>query len=103
MVRYHKDIVLIAQVQAAYALQIPFFVVWILLTRVLWSLQANFVFTLAAASNLALNIALDFFLSQLLGVVGIALATSIVYMILACMVSAVVFTLLRKRIQRVSV
>jgi putative peptidoglycan lipid II flippase len=74
-----SDTALVAEVQALYALQIPFFVLGILYARLLSSLGANRVLLWSTAITFPVNVALDIILSRFLGVAGIALATSLMY------------------------
>jgi putative peptidoglycan lipid II flippase len=71
-----RDTNFVAHVHALYALQIPFYLGNVLLTRLLSSLLAMHITMWAAAVNLGLNVALDILFIRVLGVPGIALATS---------------------------
>ncbi|MDQ2921615.1 MAG: MATE family efflux transporter [Acidobacteriota bacterium] len=71
-----RDTQLVAHVQALYALQIPFYLGNILISRLLSSLLASKVTLWAAAINLTLNVILDVVFIKMMGVPGIALATS---------------------------
>ena len=71
-----RDTNLVAQIQALYALQMPFYLGNILLSRLLSSLFASRVTMWAAAVNLAINVVLDVLFIKMMGVPGIALATS---------------------------
>jgi putative peptidoglycan lipid II flippase len=70
------DTLIVSQMQALYALQIPFYMANVLLSRLLSSLLASHVTLWAAGLNLALNIILDVVFIKLMGAPGIALATS---------------------------
>ena len=74
-------------VQRLYLLQLPFFVLVNLLIRLIASMKSNQVLMWGAALNFAFNIALDYLLMRRLGVAGIALATSIVYVLSLCYLS----------------
>jgi putative peptidoglycan lipid II flippase len=76
-----RDTNFVAHVHALYALQIPFYLGNVLLTRLLSSLLATHITMWAAAVNLGLNVALDILLIRVLGVPGIALATSCASMV----------------------
>lgn len=81
------------------ALQIPFYITGVLLSRVVVSLQARW-FTLGlAALCLSLNVALNLFFMKRLGVAGIALSTVFVYFTSAAVMYAYVFRAIRQRIQ----
>jgi putative peptidoglycan lipid II flippase len=73
------DTALVSRVQALYALQLPFFGVGILYSRLISSLGANRLLLVQAGICLAVDAALAFGLSRLLGVAGIALGTSVMY------------------------
>lgn len=75
------DADIVAQVQAFYALQIPFYLAGILVVRVLSSISANHILLRAAVMNLFVNVVLNYLFIQWLGVAGIALSTSIVYLV----------------------
>ncbi|HEX8096790.1 MAG TPA: lipid II flippase MurJ [Pyrinomonadaceae bacterium] len=70
----------VALVQSLYALQIPFYVAGILVVRLISALRANRVIMWAAALSLLLNVALNYLFMRRLGVAGIALSTSVVYL-----------------------
>jgi putative peptidoglycan lipid II flippase len=79
-----NDTGLVSQIQALFALQIPFVVGSILLVRLISSLQKNRVLMWGALLNLLSNVILNFLLMKKLGVAGIALSTSCVMMISFC-------------------
>lgn len=72
------DTYVVAQVQACYALQIPFYVAGILIVRAISSLRLNHILMWASGFNLIINIGLNYLFLQLFGVKGIALSTSCV-------------------------
>ncbi|HXD32563.1 MAG TPA: lipid II flippase MurJ [Pyrinomonadaceae bacterium] len=71
-----KDTQLVAQIQALYALQIPFYLANVLVSRLLSSLLASQITLWAAGLNVTLNVILDILFIKMMGVPGIALATS---------------------------
>jgi putative peptidoglycan lipid II flippase len=71
---------LVAQIQACFALEIPFYIGCILVVRLLSSMRNNAIIMWGSACNLIVNISLNYILMQWLGVVGIALSTSFVYL-----------------------
>lgn len=75
------DTEIVARIQALYALQLPFFGVGILYSRVISSLGANRLLLWQAVVCLISNAVLALLLSRFLGVAGIALATSAMYAI----------------------
>jgi putative peptidoglycan lipid II flippase len=75
------DTKVVAAIQRYYVLQLPFFVLGNLFVRFISSLKANHLLMWGAVISLVLNIVLDFMLLNWMGIPGIALSTSIVYMI----------------------
>lgn len=76
-----KDTIVVAQIQAFYALQIPFYVANILIVRLISALQANHILMWGAVINLTVNIVLNYIFMKTLGISGIALSTSCLYVI----------------------
>jgi putative peptidoglycan lipid II flippase len=74
----------VARVQALYCLQVPFYLVGILLVRLVSALQANQVLMWGAVISLVLNVVLNYAFMKWLGVAGIALSTSVVYVVSVC-------------------
>ena len=75
-----NDTHLVAQIQAFSALQIPFYIANILLVRLITSMRLNYILMWVSAFNLLINIALNYLFIQWIGVSGIALSTSCVYL-----------------------
>lgn len=75
------DTLVVTQVQAYYALQIPFYIAGTLVVRLISSLRANHALLWGAAINMPMNIALNYLFMKKMGVAGIALSTSCVYLI----------------------
>jgi putative peptidoglycan lipid II flippase len=75
------DVFLVSRVQAFYALQIPAYVVSIIVVRLISSLQANQLLLFATIINLLTNIILNFAFMRWMGLPGIALSTSVVYLV----------------------
>ena len=76
-----EDSNLAAKVQIMYAIQIPFYTLSILVVRVISALKANQVLMRGAVLNIILNFACNYFLTGYMGVAGIALSTSLVYIV----------------------
>jgi putative peptidoglycan lipid II flippase len=76
-----SDTNIVAEVQSFYALQIPFYISGILVVRLISTLQANHILMQASFYNLISNVILNYLFMQWLGVSGIALSTTIVYLI----------------------
>ena len=92
-----EDSQVVARVQSFYAIQIPFYIAGIMVVRVISSMQANQILLWGAAINLSVNVILNYLLMQWLGVAGIALSTSFVYLVsfIFC------FTILNRRISKI--
>lgn len=75
------DTVLVSKVQALYAIQIPFFAVSILHVRLLSALKRNEILMYAAAINLSLDVVFNIICMRFWGVAGIALSTSLFYVV----------------------
>jgi putative peptidoglycan lipid II flippase len=76
-----KDTIVVAKIQAFYALQIPFYVANILVVRLISALRANHILMWGSAINLIMNIGLNYIFMKVLGISGIALSTSCLYVI----------------------
>lgn len=87
------DVVIVGHTQALFMLQIPFFVIGILTVRLIASLKQNDIIMWSALTNLILNVILNFVFMRYLGVAGIALATSGVYLFS----SIFLYVMLRRR------
>lgn len=74
-----NDTHLVAQIQAFFALQIPFYVAGMLVVRLISAMRTNQILMYGSACNLVINIVLNYLFTQWLGVSGIALSTSCVY------------------------
>jgi len=77
-----EDTRLVAGVQAFYILQIPFYLGWVVLARVLAALGHNFLLLLLSACAAVLNAVLNYYFLQDAGAAGIAAATSVVFVLL---------------------
>jgi putative peptidoglycan lipid II flippase len=88
----------VASVQTLYIIHVPFYLMGILLVRVISSLQANHLLMWGSAINLVVNVALNYVLMQFLGVSGIALSTTIVYIVSFCFL----WIVLSQRLARVT-
>lgn len=75
-----SDTHLVAQIQTCLALQIPFYIANILIVRLISSMELNKILMWVSGLNLIINISLNYLLMQWMGVKGIALSTSFVYM-----------------------
>ncbi|HMS86384.1 MAG TPA: lipid II flippase MurJ [Nitrospira sp.] len=84
-----------AGVQSLAFLQITPFALGILAVRLLSSLKANHILMWSSAISLVLSIVLNYLFMHLLGVAGIALATSLMYLVSMCFLYSMVFRQLR--------
>jgi putative peptidoglycan lipid II flippase len=75
------DTLLVSQIQAMYILQLPFYTLGILCVRLISSLEANYILMWGTVISFAVNISLDIVFMRFFGVAGIALSTTIVYLI----------------------
>jgi putative peptidoglycan lipid II flippase len=78
------DTSLVARIQDLYLLQVPFVMVGMLFVRLASSLQRNQILLIGAAITLPLNVTLNLILMRRLGVAGIALSTSLVFLVSCC-------------------
>jgi len=76
-----EDTNLVASVQAFFSFQIPFYIAGIMLARLVSSLRANHILMWAASINITANVGFNILFIHLMGLKGIALSTSLVYMI----------------------
>jgi len=91
------DTHVVSQVQAMYLLQVPLFILSMLFVRLISALKANQVMLWGNIINLSICIGLTYFLMQRFGVVGIALATSLMYLVSTVFLSLVSLRLLKKK------
>jgi putative peptidoglycan lipid II flippase len=75
------DIRLVAEVQTQLAWQIPFYLCAVILTRYIAAMRRNRIIFIVAGCNAAANILLNELLMWRMGVKGIALSTSLVYVL----------------------
>jgi putative peptidoglycan lipid II flippase len=86
----------VSRVQFYLALQVPFYVLAMVGARVLSALDGNQIVLRIGALCLALNVAGDYLLMQWFGVDGIAMATSLVYLVAAGVTFAAIRVKLRE-------
>jgi putative peptidoglycan lipid II flippase len=90
------DAQLVAQVQAMYVLQIPFYTLHILFVRLISSLRGNKILVWGTLINCGLNVLFDYLLLRAMGLPGIALANTAVYFAKLIFVAAVGYWLLAR-------
>jgi putative peptidoglycan lipid II flippase len=71
--------VAVAQIQALYALQIPFFLGSTMLVRLISALRANQILMWGSIGNVIVDVTANYLFMRWIGVRGIALSTSLVY------------------------
>ncbi len=74
------DTVIVSRIQQMYLLQIPFYICSIVMVRYLTAINKNNFMVFTSLLSLILNIVFNYILIETLGVYGLALATSIVYL-----------------------
>ena len=79
-----NDTIQVAAVQSLYMLQLPFYVLGILFVRLVSAFKANHILMWGTTISFILNIILDYLFMKWFGVAGIALSTTIVYVIALC-------------------
>jgi putative peptidoglycan lipid II flippase len=75
-----NDTHLVSEIQICFALQIPFYIANILVVRLVSAMKLNHLLMQVSALNLIVNIACNYLFIQWMGIKGIALSTSFVYM-----------------------
>lgn len=91
------DALLVARIQAMYVLQIPFYTLHILFVRLISAMRANHLLLWGTLINCVLNVVFDYLLLRLIGLPGIALANTAVYLAKLIFVAAVGYWLIGKR------
>lgn len=71
---------LVAQIQACFALQIPFYIASVFAVRINSAMRNNQIMMWGSAGNLIVNVSLNYLFMNWFGVAGIALSTSCVYL-----------------------
>lgn len=92
-----SDTGLVAKIQAMCLLQVPSYIVCMLMVRVISALKANYVLMWGAVINLAMNVILTYVLMRSIGVIGIALASSVMYLISLSFLSFMSFRLIGEK------
>ncbi|MEQ1890327.1 MAG: lipid II flippase MurJ [Alphaproteobacteria bacterium] len=88
------DATMVAGVQSYLILQIPFYLGWIVLARVLATLGRNNVLLLLSSGAAVLNLCLNYLSTQAYGATGIAAATAITFFLLFAVTYAAAYFLL---------
>ncbi len=91
-----NDTHLVAQIQICFALQIPFYIATMLVVRLIESMRLSKIFVWGSSFNLIINIGLNYLFSQWIGVAGIALSTTCVYIFSFSFLSLFIITQLNK-------
>lgn len=93
------DADVVSRVQALYVLHLPVFVIGLIFVRLINSLKGNRSLILIAVPAVLVNVSADLVLGKLLGVAGIALATSVVYTFTSVLAYVIARNLLSDRRQ----
>ena len=72
---------MVAGVQVLYLIQVPFYLISIVLVRLISAFKSNHLLAWGAAINLVVNVALNWVFMRWIGVSGIALSTTFVYIV----------------------
>ena len=91
------DTDLVSRVQMCYFLQIPFYMCGMLFVRFLSSIRRNDVLMYGSAISLALDISLNLLLMRKIGLAGIALSTSLVYVVAFVILGSMSMRMLRQK------
>ncbi len=91
------DTDLVSRVQMCYFIQVPFYMCGMLFVRFLSSIRRNDVLMYGSAISLVLDISLNLILMRKMGIAGIALSTSLVYVVAFVILGTLSVRLLRKR------
>jgi putative peptidoglycan lipid II flippase len=76
-----EDTTIVSSVQAFFAFQIPFYVAGMVIVRLISALRANHILMWGAVINLFVNVILNIVFIHFIGLNGIALSTSCVYLV----------------------
>jgi putative peptidoglycan lipid II flippase len=90
------DTGIVSRVQGFLIVQLPFYVIGILMVRLISSLKANSVLVWGCMLNFCLNVVLNYLLMQSLQVAGIALSTVIVIVVSVLYLGSKLFRILNK-------
>lgn len=75
-----EDTQVVTQIQSLYALQIPFYIADIFVVKLITAMRLNQILMWVSVFNLLINVVLNYLFMQWIGVSGIALSTSCVYL-----------------------
>ncbi len=92
-----QDTLLVAQIQALAAFQVPFYLGGIVVVRMVSAFQMNQILMWGAVLNLMVNVVANYIFMHYFGVAGIALSTSLVYFVSFSFVFASMCLVLRSK------
>lgn len=92
-----SDTQLVGKVQAYFLLQVPFYIACIFTVRLISALKANHVLMWGTVISVIVNIAMNYLCMIWLGVAGIALSTSIVYLMSFIYLFVMVHRIIKQR------
>jgi putative peptidoglycan lipid II flippase len=90
------DVTAVAAVNFMFAFQVPFYLAGIVLARAISAIGENRYLTIGAVINLAVNIVMNYVLMQSMGAAGIALSTSLMYVVSCLFLLVMLWRRLRK-------
>jgi putative peptidoglycan lipid II flippase len=85
----------VAVIQTMSALQIPFYILAMLYVRLISAIRANHILLIGTAISFVINLSMDYYLKEVMGVAGIALSTTLVYVVSLCFLGVMLFRRLR--------
>ncbi|MBT4020621.1 MAG: hypothetical protein HOE62_21905 [Alphaproteobacteria bacterium] len=90
------DVKAVAAVNFMFAFQVPFYLAGIVLARAISAIGENRFLTIGAVINLTVNIVMNYILMQYMGAAGIALSTSLMYVVSCLFLLVMLWRTLRK-------
>jgi putative peptidoglycan lipid II flippase len=91
------DVQAVTAVNFMFAFQVPFYLAGIVLARAVSAIGKNRILTIGAVINLTVNIVMNYILMQTMGAAGIALSTSIMYVVSCLFLLIVLWRTLRNQ------
>ncbi len=87
---------IVSRVQILYLIQVPFYLISIVLVRLISAFKSNHLLAWGAAINLAVNVVLNWLFMRWIGVSGIALSTTFVYIVSCGFLALMSWRLMKK-------
>jgi putative peptidoglycan lipid II flippase len=95
----YQDTITVSRIQSFFAVQIPFYMANILVVKMISALRFNQILMWVSAINFIVNIVLNIVFMKVWGIAGIALSTSIVYIMSFCFTCICCLYLLNKKMK----